>query len=82
MRQTDLINANFTSANLSGANLSSSYSKNAIFTNVKISPSTELDSCFEPDDLDKIICHVIRKLNPDSPPFYGEMRNYHRSDLG
>ena len=39
------------------------------------------DPCFNDELLDRILCNAIRKLESDSPPFYGEMRNYHRDDL-
>ena len=81
LKQSDLISTNLSSANLSGANLLLSYSKNAVMSDVKISPTTKSDACFNDELLDRILCNAMRKLESDSPPFYGEMRNYHRDDL-
>ncbi len=50
-------------------------------SDVKISSTTKSDACFNDELLDRILCTAIRKLESDSPPFYGEMRNYHRDDL-
>ena len=81
LKQTDLISTNLASADLSGANLLLSYSKNAIISDIKTSSTTKSDACFDNELLDRILCTAIRKLESDSPPFYGEMRNYHRDDL-
>ena len=81
LKQTDLISADFSNANISGTNMLLSYSKDAKFNDVIITDDTKIDSCFQNGFLDKVICQVSRNLNPDSPPFYGEMRNYHRDDL-
>ena len=62
--------------------LTKTKSKNAIISDIKISSTTKSDACFDDELLDRILCTAIRKLESDSPPFYGEMRNYHRSDLG
>ncbi|HIO32245.1 MAG TPA: pentapeptide repeat-containing protein, partial [Candidatus Nitrosopelagicus sp.] len=81
LKQTDLIFADFSNANISGANLLLSYSKNAKFNNVIITDDTKTDSCFKKGFLDRVMCQGIRNLNSDSPPFYGEMRGYHRDDV-
>ena len=81
LKQTDLISTNLASADLSGANLLLSYSKNAIISDIKTSSTTKSDACFDDELLDRILCTAIRKLESDSPPFYGEMSNYHRDDL-
>ncbi len=65
---------------LSGEILIQSYSKDIIFSDTLITESTKTDSCFKHNSLDKIFCYLDRKLNSDSPPFYGECRNYHRDD--
>ena len=81
LKQTDLISADFSNANISGTNMLLSYSKDAKFNDVIITDDTKIDSCFQNGFLDKVICQVSRNLNPDSPPFYGEMRGYHRDDV-
>ena len=79
--ESDLISTNLSGANLSGANLLLSYSKNAIISDIKISTTTKSDACFDNELFDRILCNALRKLESDSPPFYGEYRNYHRDDL-
>ena len=81
LKQSDLISTNLSGANLSGANLLLSYSKNAIISDIKISTTTKSDACFDNELFDRILCNALRKLESDSPPFYGEYRNYHRDDL-
>ena len=78
--QADLISVNFTGANLSNADFSLSYSKHANFIDIEINENTKFDSCHEEGLLDKIICNILRKVIPDSPPFYGEFRNSFRDD--
>ena len=68
-------------SNSEGANLLLSYSKNAIISDIKISTTTKSDACFDNELFDRILCNALRKLESDSPPFYGEYRNYHRDDL-
>jgi hypothetical protein len=79
--QADLISVNFTGANISNADLSLSYSKGAHFIDVEINENTNLDSCFKKDQLDRIMCDMLRKIISDSPPFYGKFREGFRDDL-